>query len=168
MVEEANLDFRLKKWWTRNYLLGEIKCNDSMSEKYKKTCKYLNYVEHLLILISTITGYVSISAFASLADTPVGVTIAPVGIIIRSIIAGIKTYKSIIKKKKKKHDKTVLLGKDKLNTIEVLICKSLINSCISHDELVSVNNVLIEYNEIKSEVKNLEISVEYTMQKWLM
>ena len=27
-----------------------------MSEKYKKTCKYLSYVEHLLILDSTVTG----------------------------------------------------------------------------------------------------------------
>ena len=44
-------------------------------------------------------------------------------------------------KKKKKHDKIVLLGKYKLNTIEVLISKSLIDSYISHDELVSVNNV---------------------------
>ena len=49
---------------TRNYLLDEIKHNDLMSEKYKKTCKYLNYVEHFLILVSTVTGCVSISAFA--------------------------------------------------------------------------------------------------------
>ena len=46
------------------------------------------------------------------------------------------------KKKKKKHDKIVLLGKDKLNTIEVLISKALVDSYISHDEFVSVNNVL--------------------------
>ena len=31
----------------------------------------------------------------------------------------------------------VLLGKDKLNTIEVLISKALIDSYISHDEFVS-------------------------------
>ena len=37
-----------------------------MSEKHKKTCKYLNYVERLLTLISTVTGCVSISAFALL------------------------------------------------------------------------------------------------------
>ena len=30
------------------------------------TCKYLNYVEHLLILVSTVAGCISISAFASL------------------------------------------------------------------------------------------------------
>ena len=45
-----------------------------MSGKYKKTCKYLNYVEHLLILVSTVTGCDSISSFASLVSVPVGVT----------------------------------------------------------------------------------------------
>ena len=61
-----------------------------MSEKYKKTYKYLNYVEHLLTLVCFI----------------------------------------------------VLSEKDKLNTIEVLISKTLIDTYISHDEFVSVNNVL--------------------------
>ena len=51
--------------------------------------------------------------------------------------SGIKKYKSIIKKKRKKHDKKVLSGKDKSNTIEVLISKALINSYISHDEFAS-------------------------------
>ena len=54
-----------------------------------------------------------------------------------------------------------MLGKDKLNTIEVIISKSLIDPYFSHDEFVSVNNVLREYNEIKEEIKNLEISVIY-------
>ena len=42
------------------------------------------------------------------------------------ITAGIKKYKSIMKKKKKKQDKIVLLEKAKLNTVEVLISKALI------------------------------------------
>ena len=46
-----------------------------------------------------------------------------------------------------------MLGKDKLNTIEVLVSKVLVNSYISHDEFVSVNNVLREYNEIKEDIK---------------
>ena len=45
MVEESSLEFRLRKIdQTRRYLLDEIKQNDLISEKYKKTCKYLNYV----------------------------------------------------------------------------------------------------------------------------
>ena len=97
-----------------------------MNEKYKKTCKCLNNVENLLILLaSTIAGCVSISAFTSLVCVPVGIISSTVGINICAIIAGIKNYKSIIKKKKKKHDKRVLL--DNLNTIEVLISRALIN-----------------------------------------
>ena len=40
-----------------------------------------------------------------------------------------------------------------LNTIEVLISKALINSYISPDKFVSVNNVLKEYDKIKEEIK---------------
>ena len=55
-----------------------------------------------------------------------------IGLKICAITAGIKKYKSIIKKKKKKHDKIVLQATFKLNSIEVLISKALIDSNISH------------------------------------
>ena len=48
--------------------------------------------------------------------------------------AGIKKYKSIIKKKKKKHDKIISFAKYKINDIEVLISNALIDSNISHNE----------------------------------
>ena len=115
-----------------------------MNEKHKKVCTTLNYIEHFLILASTITGCVSISAFASLIGIPIGITSSAIGLKICAITAGIKKYKSIIKKKKKKHDKIVLLAKSKLNSIEVLISKALIDSVISHDEFVLINNVLKE------------------------
>ena len=95
-------------------------------------------------LVSTVTGCVSVSAFASLVCVPVGISSFAVGIKICTITAGIKKYKSIIKKNKIKHDKIMLLGKTKLDTIEVLISKALTNSHISHDELVSISNVLRE------------------------
>ena len=41
------LEFRFKKIdETRNNLLEKINHNNLMSEKHKKTCKYLIYVEH--------------------------------------------------------------------------------------------------------------------------
>ena len=43
MVAEASLGFRSRIIdEARNNLLEEIKLNDLMGEKYKKTCKYLN------------------------------------------------------------------------------------------------------------------------------
>ena len=47
-----------------------------------------------------------------------------------------------------------MLAKTKLNTIEVLISKALIDSSISHDEFVSEDIVLKEYDEMKEEIKN--------------
>ena len=106
-----------------------------------------------LSLSSTITRCISVSAFASLVGIPIGITSSAIGLKNYSITAAIKKYKSIIKKKKNKHDKIVLLGKSKLNSIEVLISKVLIDSVISHDEYVLVNNFLKEYNEIKKKLK---------------
>ena len=145
-----------KKDETRSYLLEEIK-HDLLSEKNKKAFKYWNYVEHLFRLASTVIGCVSILVFASLVCVPVGITSSPVGIKICAITAGIKKHKSIIKKNKKKHVKIVLLGKTKLNIMEVLISKSLIDSYTSHDEFASVNNGLRECNEMKEEVKNFSV-----------
>ena len=87
---------------------------------------------------------------------PIGITSSAIVLKIGAITAGIKKYKSIMKKKKKKHDKIVLLAKSKLNRIEVLISKALIDSNISHDEFVLINNVLKEYDKIKEEIKNVE------------
>ena len=81
---------------TWNYLLDEIKHNALMSEKYKKTCKHFNYVEHLLTLVSTVTGCISISALLSLVCVPVGIKSSAVRIKICVITAGVKKYKSII------------------------------------------------------------------------
>ena len=93
MIEEASLTFRLRKNdETRNYLLDEIKHNYLMSEKYKKTSKYLNYIEKLLILASAVTGCVSIFAFSSLIYVPVGITSSAVGINICAVTAESKRY----------------------------------------------------------------------------
>ena len=100
MIEEASLEFRLiKNDETRNHLLDEIKHDKLMSEKYKKTCKYLNYLVHLIVL--TVTGSVLICAFASLVFVPVRIISSALGINICVISTGIKKYKSIIKKSKR-------------------------------------------------------------------
>ena len=79
-----------------------------------------------------------------------------IGLKVCAIAPGIKKCKSIIKKKKKKHDKIVLLAKTKLNSIEVLISKALGNSNVSHDEFVLINYMLQEYDDMKEEIKFLK------------
>ena len=72
-----------------------------MSMEHKKVCRVVNYIGHFLILISTVTGYFSISAFASLGGIPIGIMSSAIGLKICVITAGIKKYQSIIKKKRR-------------------------------------------------------------------
>ena len=98
-VENIIQKFRLKNIdETRNYLIEEKNRNELMSKKYKKICTTLNYIEHVLILASTITRCDSISAFASLVGIPIGITSSAIGLKICAIAAGIKKYKQKNKK----------------------------------------------------------------------
>ena len=144
--ENTSQKFRLKNInETRNYLVEEINQNELKSKKHKKIYRVLNYTEHLLILISAVTGSISISAFVSLVGILVGITRSAIGLKICVITAGIKKYKSITKKKKKKHDEILSLAKSKLNSLVVLISKAFIDSSISHNEFVLINNVSKEF-----------------------
>ena len=84
---------------------------------------------------SAVSGCVLISAFDLLVGIPIGITSCALRLKICAVIAGIKNYKSIIKKKKrKKYNKMVLLAKTKLNSIEILISKALM-----HPILIAMN-----------------------------
>ena len=105
-------EFRLKNTdETRNYLIEEINRNELISKKHKKICATLNYIEDFVILASTITGCVSISSFVSLLSILKGITSSAIGLKRCALTARIKKYKSIIKKKKKQHDKNGIAGK---------------------------------------------------------
>ena len=131
-----------------------------MRKKHRMFCVTLNYIEHLLILASAVTGCVSISAFASSVVIPLGIRCSSVGLKFVAITVVIKKCKSIIKKQKKKHGKIVLLSvRIKLNTIEVLISGALMYSYISHKKFFLANNVLKENHDVKEDTKNLKTSI---------
>ena len=74
-------------------------------------------------------------------------------------MVGIKKYKLINKKNKKKHHKIILLAKSKLNSIKFLISKALIDSNTGHDEFVLINNVLKEFYDTKKKKSKILIKV---------
>ena len=90
--ENIGQEFRSKEIdKTRNYSVEEMKQIELISKKHKKICNILQYSEHLLLLASTNTGCVSISAFASLVGIPVGIASSAITIKI-SVIATGKKY----------------------------------------------------------------------------
>ena len=120
-----------------------------------KFLQLLDVLPFLLWLFNSCCYYTDLLSYSR--------TVIPIGIPYRNykpaigskvcvITAGIKNYKSIIKKKNKKHDKIILSAKYKLNSIETLISKALVNSIISHDEFFLINNVLKEFYGMKQEI----------------
>ena len=57
----------------------------------------------------------------------------------------------------------MLLAKSKLSSIKVWISNAIIDFYINHEEFISANNLLWKYSEMKEEIKNSEIFVEYTI-----
>ena len=49
-----------------------------------------------------------------------------------------------------------MLARCKLNSIEVIISKASIDSNVSHDEFVMINNMLKEYHDMIEEIKHLK------------
>ena len=87
--ENISQEFRLKNIVkTKNYFTEEIKWNVMITKKLKKVCTTLNYIKYLLVLTPAVSGRVSISAFASLVDTPIG---SAVELSVCAITAGIKS-----------------------------------------------------------------------------
>ena len=100
--ENINQEFRLKNIGeTRNYFIQEINQNEFISKKRKIGCWVLHYTEHLVILFSTVTGCVSISAFASLVGISTGITSSAVGLIIYVATPVIKGISQELRKRKR-------------------------------------------------------------------
>ena len=125
----------------RRYLTEEIKQNELMNKKQKKVCPTLNYMRYFLILASTMTGCISVSASASLIGISLGISSFVIGLKICAITVGVKKYKSIIQKKKKKHDEIVMLANPISNSMELKISNDLTDSLISHYKFILLNNV---------------------------
>ena len=60
----------------------------------------------------------------------------------------------VTRKKKKKHNKIVMLAKNKLNSIETLMSQALIDLDISHEEFKTIVNEKEKYEQMKESIGN--------------
>ena len=119
-----------------------------MSKKHKKFCITLNYIEHHLILTLRTTRWISISNFVSLIGISIGITSSALELKIFVIAAGIKKFKSMIKREKKAWYNSIV-SKLKIKRNRSLNFQVIIDLSTCHDEYVLINNVLKEYGNMK-------------------
>ena len=75
-----------------------------MTSKKQEKITIFKYIEHILTLASSVTLCVSISNYASLLGVLIGIMSSAVELKICAITTVIAKFKSIVKKKEKKHD----------------------------------------------------------------
>ena len=89
-----------------------------------------DYIGKILIDLSATSSGVFIISSASAVGAPVGIVSARFTLTLKLL--------SITRKKKKKHDKILMLAKSKLCSIETLISQALIDMKISHEEFNAI------------------------------
>ena len=153
-LNRNNQQFRLNKISEiEEYFIAEIKERELMSKKLSKYIYFFDYFDKSLIVLSVTNDGVSIASFTTAIGAPIGITSASFSLAF-SLCTGL--VKKLLKatRKKKKHNKIVMLARSKLNSIEGKIF--LINNQISHEDFITITNEEINYRELKESIRMMK------------
>ena len=121
-----------------NYFYQEINQQKSYSKKLNKYVTIFDYIDKILIILSVTSSEISIISFASAIGASAGVVSASLTLIFSITTGIVKKLLDIIRKKKKRHDKIIMLTKSKRSSIESLISQALNDLDISHEEFATI------------------------------
>ena len=147
LIETSNIE---------NYFNQENMERKLNSKKISKYVAAFDYMDKILIVLSTTSGGVSIISFTTVTGARVGIASTSCTLIF-SLTAGlIKKLLSITRNKKKKHDKILVLAKSKLSSIEFLVSQALIDMEMSHELFITILSKKEEYEKMKKDIKTIK------------
>ena len=148
----------------RDYFNNEIKERKDIIKKLNKYLVSFDYLDKIFIALSASFGTLSIASYASVLGIPAGITGASLTLVF-TIGTGIsKSLLKLTKKRKKKHNKIIVLAKNKLNTIDTLLSSALNDSEISHEKFTNINEENI-YEIIKENIKSMTEPIDDSPEK---
>ena len=157
IIELTNVNkYRLDKInKIKYYFNNEIKERKDIIKKLNKYIVSFDYLDKIFIALSAPFGTLSIASYASVVGMPAGITGASLTLVF-TIGTGIsKSLLKLTKKRKKKHNKLIVLAKNKLNTIDTSLSSALNDSEISHEEFGNIVTESNIYENIKENIKEL-------------
>ena len=137
-----------------NYFHQEINQRKSCSKKLSKYVAAFDYIDKILTVLSAATGGVSICSFTSVVGAPVGTASSSFTLIFSLRTEIVKKLLSITRKKKKKHDKILMVPKSKLNRIETLISQALTDMEIRHEDYIAILKEKDKYEKMKENLRS--------------
>ena len=151
----------------RDYFNNEIKERKDIIKKLNKYLVSFDYLDKIFVALSASFGTLSIASYASIVGTPPGIAGSSLTLIF-TIGTGIsKSLLNVTKKRKKKHNKIIVLAKNKLSMIDTLLSSPVNDSEISHEEFPNIINEANIYENIKENIKELSAepsSLERTIE----
>ena len=139
----------------RYYFNNEINERKDIIKKLNKYIVSSDYLDKIFITLPASFGTLSIASYVSVLGIPAGITGASLTLIF-TIGTGIsKSLLKLTKKRKKKHNKIIVLAKNKLNTIDTLLSSALNDSEINHEEFTNIITETNIYENIKENIKEL-------------
>ena len=137
----------------RDYFNNEIKERKDIIKKLNRSLVSFDYLDKIFIALSASFGTLSITSYASVVGTPAGIAGSSLTLIF-TIGTGIsKSLLNVTKKIKNKHNKIIVLEKNKLNMIDTLLYSALNDSEISHEEFTNIIKEANIYKNIKENIK---------------
>ena len=137
-----------------NYFINEINERKPCSKKLSKYVTTFDYIDKILIILSTTSGGISTISFTSIIGEPAGIASASFTLIFSIITGIIKKLLNITRSKKKKHDKILMLAKSKFSSIEILISQALNDMEIIHKEFITIFEEKDRYEKIKENIRD--------------
>ena len=145
----------------RDYFNNEIKERKDIIKKLNKYLVSFDYLDKIFITLSASFGTLSIASYASVVGIPAGITGASLTLVFTMGTDVSKSLLKVTKKRKKKHNKIIVLAKNKLNTIDTLLSSALNDSEISHEEST---NIITETNICEIIKENIKDTAETTAE----
>ena len=138
----------------RDYFGNEIKERKDIIKKLNKYLVSFDYLDKIFIILLVSFDTLSIASYASVVGIPAGITGASLNLVFTLGTGISKSLLNLTKKRKKKHNKIIVLAKNKLNTIDTLLSSVLNDSKISHEEFSNIITEKNIYENIKQNIKN--------------
>ena len=150
--------FRLNKInEIKDYFLAEIREREVISKNLSKYIAFLDYFDKALNVLFLLSGSIPVASFASVIEAPAEITGANCSPTFSITPGFVKRFLKTIRNKKKKHNKTIMMARSKLNSIENKISKALLGNEISHEDFEKIINEENKYQELKESLRMINI-----------
>ena len=125
------------------YFIAEIKERELTSKKLSKCIAFCDYSDKLIVVLSAISGSISIALFANVIGTTVEIASASLSLAFSLSTGVVKKLLKTTRNKKKKHNK-------------IVISEALMNNQICYKDFMAIINEERNYRELKESIRMMK------------